>query len=151
MTCLKGKIIKTKWGDTCNSSTWFFERQIAFLLDVPEEVSTIRLGNRSFLIDVPESRAVGTGRGCRLSPRPLPPLCVEVGFYADISWESRWDIEINVWAQFCKIFSTLLTLNKRDAWKKLKLPKVGKDCLKLSSFLWFTHWWNRSFETEWLL
>ena len=30
-------------------------------------------------------------------------LCVEMGFYADISWESRWNIEINVWAQFYKI------------------------------------------------
>ena len=31
-------------------------------------------------------------------------LCVEMGFYADISWESRWNIEINVWAHFYKIF-----------------------------------------------
>ena len=30
-------------------------------------------------------------------------LCVEVGFYADISWESRHNIEINVWAHFNKI------------------------------------------------
>ena len=27
---------------------------------------------------------------------PHPPLCVEMGFYADISWESRCNIEINV-------------------------------------------------------
>ena len=32
-----------------------------------------------------------------------PPLCVEMGFYADISWESRCNIEINVWAHFYKI------------------------------------------------
>ena len=37
-----------------------------------------------------------------------------------------------------------------DAWKKLKLPKVGKGCLKLNFFLWFTHWWNRLCETDWL-
>ena len=35
-------------------------------------------------------------------PHP-PPLCVEMGFYADISWESRWNIERNVWAHFYKI------------------------------------------------
>ena len=27
---------------------------------------------------------------------PHPPLCVEMGFYADISWESICNIEINV-------------------------------------------------------
>ena len=31
------------------------------------------------------------------------PLCVEIGFYADISKESRWNSEINVWALFYKI------------------------------------------------
>ena len=30
-------------------------------------------------------------------------LCVEMGFYADMSWESRCNIEINVWAHFYKI------------------------------------------------
>ena len=30
-------------------------------------------------------------------------LCVEMGFYADISWKSRCNIEINVWAHFYKI------------------------------------------------
>ena len=30
-------------------------------------------------------------------------LCVEMGFYADISWESRCNIEINVRPQFYKI------------------------------------------------
>ena len=33
---------------------------------------------------------------------PHPPLCVEMGFYADISWESRCNIEINVRAYFYK-------------------------------------------------
>ena len=37
-----------------------------------------------------------------------------------------------------------------DAWKKLKLPKVGKECLKLSFFLLFTHKWNHWCETDWL-
>ena len=27
---------------------------------------------------------------------PPPPLCVEVGFYMDISWESRWGIKIHL-------------------------------------------------------
>ena len=31
-------------------------------------------------------------------------LCVELGFYADISWKSRCKFEINVGAHFCKIF-----------------------------------------------
>ena len=31
-------------------------------------------------------------------------LCVKVGFYANISCESRCNIEINVWAHFYKIF-----------------------------------------------
>ena len=30
----------------------------------------------------------------------LPPLCVEMGFYAEISWKSRINIEINVCAHF---------------------------------------------------
>ena len=30
-------------------------------------------------------------------------LCVEMGVYVDISWESRCNIEINVWAHFYKI------------------------------------------------
>ena len=33
---------------------------------------------------------------------PPHPLCVEMGFYADISRESRCNIEINVWAYFYK-------------------------------------------------
>ena len=34
---------------------------------------------------------------------PPPALCVEMEFYADISWESRCSIEINVWDHFYKI------------------------------------------------
>ena len=30
-------------------------------------------------------------------------LCVDMGFYEDISWESRCNIEINVWPHFYKI------------------------------------------------
>jgi hypothetical protein len=33
------------------------------------------------------------------SKAPLP-LCVEMGFYGDILWESRFNIEINVGAHF---------------------------------------------------
>ena len=39
----------------------------------------------------------------RLAQVFLGPLCVEMGFYADISWESRCYIEINIWAHFYKI------------------------------------------------
>ena len=39
----------------------------------------------------------------RLAQVFLGPLCVEMGFYTDISWESRCYIEINIWAQFYKI------------------------------------------------
>ena len=72
-----------------------------------------------------------------------PYHCVlEMGFYEDISWESRCNIEINVGPRFYEIFfgfwSTLSSPSQRDSWKKLKLPKVGKGCLKLSFFLWFT-------------
>ena len=37
-------------------------------------------------------------------PPPTHTLGVEMGFYADISWESRCKFEINVGAHFCKIF-----------------------------------------------
>ena len=40
---------------------------------------------------------------CHRKLRKLGALCVEVGFYADISWESRCNIEINVWAHFYEI------------------------------------------------
>ena len=67
-------------------------------------------------------------------------LCVKRGFYADISWKSRCHIEINVWPHFWKILLvfevlTLLTPSQRDAWKKLKLLKVGiKDASILAPF-----------------
>ena len=41
----------------------------------------------------------------------------------------------------CSFWSTLLTPSQRDVWKKLKLLKFVKGYLKLSLFLWFTHWW----------
>ena len=52
------------------------------------------------------ARAVGKGGrgGGHLTP---PPLCVEMGLYADIFWESRCNIEINVCAHFCKILVVL--------------------------------------------
>ena len=41
-------------------------------------------------------------QGCR-SRKGGGALCVEMGFYADISWKSRCNIEINVWVHFYKI------------------------------------------------
>ena len=43
-------------------------------------------------------------------------LCVEMGFYADISWESRCNIEINVWAHFYK----LLLVFEVPYWPRVK-------------------------------
>ena len=48
---------------------------------------------------------------------------------------------------FVSFWRTLSTLSQIDAWKKLKLPKVGKRCLKFSLFLWFTKSWNGLCET----
>ena len=35
---------------------------------------------------------------------PSPPTVLWMGFYADISWESRCCSEIKVWGHFCQIF-----------------------------------------------
>ena len=72
-------------------------------------------------------------------PPCQPPLCVEMGFYADISWESRSDIKINDCAHFYKILLVSELLYQPGAWSKLKLPKVDKGYIKLSLFLWFNH------------
>ena len=42
-------------------------------------------------------------------------LCVEMVFYADISWESRCNIEIDVWAYFYKILLVFETPSQMDA------------------------------------
>ena len=59
-------------------------------------------------------------------------MCIEMGFYADIYWESRWNIEINIRAHFYKILLVFEvpypTPSQMDAQKKQKLPKVGKGC-----------------------
>ena len=58
-----------------------------------------------------------------------------MGFYADISWESRCGIEINVWPHFYKILLVFEVPNQpRVKWMPatLKLTKVGKGCLKFS-------------------
>ena len=34
---------------------------------------------------------------------PSPPLCVEMVFYVDISWDSRCNIEIKAWPHIYKI------------------------------------------------
>ena len=59
--------------------------------------------NMSYLTMVAMHGKAATWVGPSDSPSPLLPLCVEMGFYADISWESRCNIEINVWAHFYKI------------------------------------------------
>ena len=51
---------------------------------------------------------------------------------------------------FIGFWSAILTPCQRGVWEKLKLPKIGKRCLKLSFFLWFTHWWNQLCQIDWL-
>ena len=60
--------------------------------------------------------------------------------YADISWESRWNIEINIWGHFYKILLVFEVPYRPRVKGMLKLPKVGKGCLKLSLVLWFRHY-----------
>ena len=68
----------------------------------------MQFGTTPALQPFSQSRAVGMfknpGRGLTYKSMaystPQPPLCVEMGFYVDISWESRCNIEINVWAHF---------------------------------------------------
>ena len=60
---------------------------------------------------VTQDRAVGEGGA----------LYVEMGFYADISWESRCGIEINVWAHFYKILLVFEVLYRpRVKWMPVK-------------------------------
>ena len=84
------------------------------------------------------------------------PRSILVGFYADIFWESRCSIRINVWHHFYKIllvfdvhYQVRVKVMSGKSWNYQKMVKV-KGCLKLSFFLWFTHWWNRLCETDWL-
>ena len=83
-------------------------------------------------------------------PPPLPPptACWN-GILCGLSWESKCNIQINVWAQFYKILLDF-EVPYQPRVKELKLPKVGKGCFKPSFFLWFTHWWNCLSETDWL-
>ena len=89
-----------------------------------------------------------------VNPKYGGALCVEMVFYSDISWESRYNIEIKSLRSFLQdivsCWSTLSTLGQRDDWKKLKLLKVNKGCFKLNFFLWFTDWWNHLHEKYWL-
>ena len=52
--------------------------------------------------------------------------------------------------RFCWFLKYLIDPESKGCLEKLKLPKFGKGCLKLSFFLWFTHLWNRLCETDWL-
>ena len=40
----------------------------------------------------------------------------------------------SLFKDFVSFWSTLSTPSQRDAWKKLKIPKVGKGCSNLASF-----------------
>ena len=71
-----------------------------------------------------------------------------VAFLCFISQSTTTFMGLIYW--FVNFWITLSTPSQRDAWKKLKLPKVGKGHLKLSFFLWFTLWWNHLRETDWL-
>ena len=58
---------------------------------------------------------------------PSPALCVEMGFYSDISWESRYNIEMNVWAHFYKIFLVFEVAH----WTQVKImPEKAKTTKK---------------------
>ena len=54
----------------------------------------------SLLMSPNGSRAKSQHQGRRKFWKSGGALCVEMEFYADISWESRLNIEINVWAHF---------------------------------------------------
>ena len=41
---------------------------------------------------------------------PTPPLCVEIGFFTNISQESRCNSKIKVWAHFYKILVFIMSL-----------------------------------------
>ena len=56
-------------------------------------------------------------------------LCVEKGFYADISKESRCNSEIQVWAHFYKILAFLVLA------ESAKLGKSTQDAYNLGKWL----------------
>ena len=63
-------------------------------------------------------RAVGNGEA--------GALCIEMAFYADISWKSGCDIKTNVWAHFYTILLVFEVPYWLQVKGKLKLSKVGK-------------------------
>ena len=66
-----------------------------------------------------------------------PALCVEIRFSADISWESRCNIEMSelTFVRFGSFWSMyLIDPKSKGCLKKVKSPKFGKGCLKLVSF-----------------
>ena len=56
---------------------------------------------------VTQDRAVGEGGA----------LYVEMGFYADISWVSKCNIEINVWSHFYNILSVFYLPHRLELLK----------------------------------
>ena len=75
-----------------------------------------------------------------------PPLCVEMGFYGDVSWESRCNIEKNVWAHFYKILLVFEVLHWPESYN---YKKLAKDASNIAFFM-VPHWWHRLCETDWL-
>ena len=81
---------------------------------------------------------VRRNRGARGRWYPAPHCVLKWGFYANISWESRCNIEIYVWAHFYKI---LLVFEvpyqpwvKGMSGKSYNYQKLVKDASNLASF-----------------
>ena len=55
----------------------------------------------------------------RLRPSKWGTVCVEIGFYADIFWESRYNIEIKIWAHSYKIL-LVFEVHGVSEWNDLK-------------------------------
>ena len=74
------------------------------------------------------------------------------GFTLTDSWESRSNIEINVSSfPYNLVFEVpYWPCVKWMSLKKAKTIKNGNECLNISFFVWFTHWWNLLCETDWL-
>ena len=78
-----------------------------------------------------------------------PSLCVEMGFYADISLESRCNIEINIWTPFYKILSVFKVPYrprvKGMPGKSKNYHNLVKDATNtlIESFLWNRLAWGQ--------
>ena len=66
-------------------------------------------------------------------------MCVEMGLYKDISWESWSNIVINIWAHFYKILLVFEVPYRLESKRwlektKTKYQKLVKDASNLVSF-----------------